>query len=904
MTVGAWGQDTSGTVVGEVHGPQNNSLPGVFCRLSREGHPSKDFTTTTDGSGKYAFVGLPAGSYTLDLSLPQFQGIRKWHLNVRPGGTLELTVRLAPVSPSGRVGDSRVQALARDVDGGTEFGEFAIKKLPNARNVWSLLESQEPSVVTNRLDVGGLETGVPALFGALGASWTENRYILNGFDVTDPYIPGQPLLDPGMDDLSEFQVTSGAKPAWFGSSGVALALSTPPTLEALHADAKVFYAGRGTQSDNMDARLRRFNFPGPERLDHLVDGAVDLGGKLPLTMAPWPAFLSLSTQLLGKELGGFAAPIDVHVYRALAALTPISRDEEHLNLLYNGQHIFNSREGAAPQIAPSATTLGNDNFHQFQGRWIRTLGSHALLNMGLGAVHAIVSSGIQPELQGVSSLDLPLVTLSGPAPLASAGGRTRIQGNALYETVPGPRLGIHSVDLGADWNRSSISNRRDALGGLQQVFISGVGTEVIRWNTPTQTRQHVQDFSLFAQDAWRPLSWLRMPLGLRWETSSGQAVGARNGIRWTTLEPRAGLLVPLTRRGLVLRASWSRYGHLLQGRYLDFGNPAALGEQVFRWQDVNGDGQAQPGEISQLLRVSGGPYSAVDRGLARPFTDEISLGLEQDFAGRLNLSVRFFRRDDHRLIALANSGVPFSSYSPVEVLDPGNDGIPGTTDDALLTLYNENPSALGRDFYLLTNPPGDRASYKGFEIRLVKPLLRLWEFSASFTGMQTLAPTSPGNSVFQNDTGVVGSLYTDPNTLVFDTSRTYFDRAFVGKTTGYYFAPHGFRVGAVGKYYDGHPFGRLLFVEGFNQGPFFVRATPRGHPGGFQTEFNMTLDLRVARDFALRRGLVSGYLDCFNCLNMNRNTLETDLTSPTFQSRVPLAVESPRVARLGLEWKF
>jgi hypothetical protein len=100
--------------------------------------------------------------------------------------------------------------------------------------------------------------------------------------------------------------------------------------------------------------------------------------------------------------------------------------------------------------------------------------------------------------------------------------------------------------------------------------------------------------------------------------------------------------------------------------------------------------------------------------------------------------------------------------------------------------------------------------------------------------MQTLAPTNPGNSVLQNDTGFVGSLYTDPNTLLFDTSRTYFDRAFTGKATGYYLARYGLRLGAVAKYYDGQPFGRLLFVNGLNQGPFFVRATLRGHPGGFQ----------------------------------------------------------------------
>jgi len=179
-----------------------------------------------------------------------------------------------------------------------------------------------------------------------------------------------------------------------------------------------------------------------------------------------------------------------------------------------------------------------------------------------------------------------------------------------------------------------------------------------------------------------------------------------------------------------------------------------------------------------------------------------------------------------------------------------------------------------------------------------------WEFSASFSAEQTMARTSPGNSPFQNDTGFVGSLGVDPNTLVMSQGRTYFDRAYMGKITAYYAAPHGFYLAAVATYFDGAPFGRLLFVNGFNQGPFFVRATPVGHPGGFQTQLNSTLDVRLARDFRLRRGAFSCYLDVFNILNLNSNTREADLTGPAFVLRVPLAVEMPRTARLGVAWNF
>jgi hypothetical protein len=111
-------------------------------------------------------------------------------------------------------------------------------------------------------------------------------------------------------------------------------------------------------------------------------------------------------------------------------------------------------------------------------------------------------------------------------------------------------------------------------------------------------------------------------------------------------------------------------------------------------------------------------------------------------------------------------------------------------------------------------------------------------------------------------------------------------------------------LGVVAACYDGLPFGRLLFINGFTQGPFFVRAQPVGHPGGFQTQLNATLDARIARDFALPRGVLSACFDVFNLLNANSSTLESDLSGPAFLTRVPLAVETPRTARLGVQWKF
>src|SRR5207248_8203619 len=128
---------------------------------------------------------------------------------------------------------------------------------------------------------------------------------------------------------------------------------------------------------------------------------------------------------------------------------------------------------------------------------------------------------------------------------------------------------------------------------------------------------------------------------------------------------------------------------------------------------------------------------------------------------------------------------------------------------------------------VLTNPAYGSATYEGFQIEIVGSLPGHRAISASFTGMRSLAPTNPGNSVLQNDPGFLGNLGVDPNTLILARSTPFFDRGYVGKFSVVSPLPRGFRIGIVGRYYDGLPFGRLLLVTGLNQAPFLIRATPR-----------------------------------------------------------------------------
>jgi hypothetical protein len=355
----------------------------------------------------------------------------------------------------------------------------------------------------------------------------------------------------------------------------------------------------------------------------------------------------------------------------------------------------------------------------------------------------------------------------------------------------------------------------------------------------------------------------------------------------------------------VVRGGFGLYRHALPGFYLDFANSNSLGGRVYEWTDLNQDRRYQPPERGRLQRAFGGPVSGIDADLRQPWTQELVLGVTQPLPLGLCLRADFMSRRQHDLIETINVGVPFSAYAPERVLDPGGDGVFGTSDDREVTVYNQRTETLGQDRYLLTNPERFEASHKEALVTLNGAWTERISFSLAFSALKSLSRTSPGNSEWENDPGMVGSLFDNPNSLINSRNRPFFDRGFTSKLAVLYRAPGEWRVGLLARYYDGLPFGRRLVVLGFNQGPFFVHATPRGDPVGHRTEYNLTADLRLRRSFALAKGpRLTLVIDVFNLLNSDQKTRENDLTGPLFPLRVPLEVQAPRVIRLGAEVDF
>ena len=76
-----------------------------------------------------------------------------------------------------------------------------------------------------------------------------------------------------------------------------------------------------------------------------------------------------------RKLGNALNDFRFQLIGVLVDFTPWLDQHQRIDLLYSGQHVFNSAQGAMPNVSPESTTRGNDNFSQFQALWRRSLNS-------------------------------------------------------------------------------------------------------------------------------------------------------------------------------------------------------------------------------------------------------------------------------------------------------------------------------------------------------------------------------------------------------------------------------------------------------------------------------------------------------------------------------------------------
>jgi len=896
-----------GTIWGLCQDSAEKPLSQVLIQFT---HHQQDWQESlqSDETGAFHITGLPPGGYSIRFEKENLQSQVLEDILLDPSQTLYVAVVLSASS----VNQAAPRISTIDYTSNvyqTILNESQIHSSPSAHNVWSLVENQDLSATTNRIDVGGLWGDRPALFGARGnSSWTQNVYLLNGMDVTDPFWSGMPLFYPDFFSFQYSQLINAGHPPFALSPGGHFNLMTREESSSFTGSLSTFFIPKSFRSTNITPLVEREGIFESHTFDYFTDGNIRISGPIV------PGKLNFSTVAsvyrIGRDLAEFDTTDKSSVIAGLFSLK-YQMTKSYFRFLWTGQIVSSPSYGAGRDIPFSSTNNRKDLYNILQLVWNGRLGKKHVLQAGLSFAFGDQHSDFQTGGSSDYTADIFTREPNGIAPFGTDNTRQTmsfmLRGQSL---LPGIFRVLHKLQYGFQLKYASASSLITIQNNRHLYTFNNKPLEIALFNTPVHHKEAAYHLNFYLQEALTFSNLFSLYFGLNiaasrgWIPDAPAAAEPNNNIEWINLSPRFGLTIPLTgTKTSVIKFSAARYFHTLPLHYLTYGNPNALGGEIYAWNDESSDNIFQSDETGILLRREGPFYSQIDPDLKRPFTDELSLAYVNSFGPGWTLTLSGFYRRTKNLVETTNTGVPNTSYEEVKLQDIGDDRIPGTHDDLTFTVYNQIPESQGQDFYLLTNA-GEKTRvsyYYGLDMTLLKRYGKRLTFFLSLTAVNAICLTNPGNSEWENDDGVIGILYDNPNTLINSEGNPRFDRGYTGRLGLTYVAPLGFRFSGIIKYYDGQPFSRKIIVTGMNQGPFYIQAHPRGKA---RYEYNRTIDIRIEKFFNIGTSRLRIILDGFNMTNRSLATEENEWTSLEFPLRFATEIQSPRVFRLGIAYEF
>ena len=693
---------------------------------------------------------------------------------------------------------------------------------------------------------------------------------------------------PGADVWERVDVTTGLQPIDVGAPGMAVGLvprrPAATLMRAIEAFGSPAFVNAGSAT-TVPPTLNRLNSHARANLfmsGPLVD---NING---LFSATWIRS-SYSERDSTDALAGTLASAFVNL-----TATPKAGDE--VRVIGWGQR---TSDAIAHHVAFANPTAGQ----QTTGLHLQAAWQHQLADAGGLRLFGSYTLGHRSTDQLAPSFVLAERLRDGPVPTLLEPGigtdTTWSFGARLNRTT-----GTHHLVAGVDLYGGG-SSVQSVFHGRVGELLNGAPARVWDFTDPSEpSRWSQRALSVFVGDRIAIHPRVTVDGGLRFETINGFAEAHDGTIGWHSLLPRGGIhWTMLNFWELGAFGSYARYGHRLPLNDLAYGDPTAPTATISRWNaTLAGVPPASAiGPVVQRLGPGSGGvagFSAIDPALKRPTMDEAVLGFDARPSPRTFLRIAAIGRREHDMVSVTNIGVPESSYAQIGIPDHGIDVV-GAQDDQTLIFYNRSPATFGADRYLLTNPAGDEGSFVGADMIGQVHTQKFFFFLGLTAGRAEGIAASRGFGPLENDNGVIGEAYVNPNALGHAQGRTFTERGYTIKTAATYAFPRDTTFGIIGRYQDGQHFARLVILPGLNQGAEAVRAFRNGRT---RFTFEMTVDARLQKGFTVGGRRVDLIVDAYNLFNQYLEVEEISVSGPT--SRQKSASQPPRALHVGVRIPF
>jgi Carboxypeptidase regulatory-like domain len=469
--------------------------------------------TETNGEGRYAFVAVPPGNYTVKANFPGLEGEQSVLVEARRTVQIELELRPEKVNDS-------VTVRASDADGKTPETVDA-KTLRDAPNVDERFESLLPLVP-------GVVRGPDGHINLKGTRNTQSGALVNSANVTDP-ATGSPAINIPIDVVSSVQVISNPYDPEYGK-----------------------LTGAVSTTETKTGNYEKYHFS----IQNVLPRLRDRDGSIAGIGAATPR-MTLTGPII-KDRIAFTQSFEYRFIRTpVNSLPPLQRDTK--------LESFNSYTQSDLTISPKQTAtlsltiypqkldyMGLNTFTpqpstaDFHQRGYQIYGQHRYL---AGSESALISQfnyktyDADITAQNDNPYQLLVDTTDGGYFNRQARRTYRFEWQESYQFAPRQFLGSHQLKAGLNYAHSSYNGRETFLP-VEIIGASGAALERITFTQPTAFSIDQNETSWFVANQWAPFHRLTFNLGMRFDNDTVTSS--------THMAPRLGFLLALTSDGKTL----------------------------------------------------------------------------------------------------------------------------------------------------------------------------------------------------------------------------------------------------------------------------------------------------------------------------------------------------------------
>jgi len=881
---------TTGAIEGKVVDDEGNKLPGAEVTLSSPdliGGPQVKISTD---EGRFRFVALPRGTYTLEASLPGFIPDKVGGIKLFVGQTvtIDLTLKIGTLSeeitvsgtaPLVDVKDSQVNATNLD--------------LQMLQTVGSEMRWKDSRALIN-LAPGVVDSS------AMGApSNVSNQWQIDGQSLMTFVGTGEVWASPDINIIEEAQVSgAGTNAEYGGFSGALFNVITKSGGNDFEGMFEVAYSPMAWNTENFDPSEPLFSlYEAPPRKMYF-DAHFGLGG--PIVKDKLWFYVSGGFLQIDDEIAGLEKKQSRQIPKGFAKFTlqldPSNRISAYAELeywkLYNrGLSVLRPEEATYYDVGPGLPVSLN---------FLHIFSEDTFAEIKLGYYYGWYDQRPNNGKDVPQRQDWLTGLYSGNYYKWEESESNQITGTATLSHHADDFLGgSHDFKAGVEFLRGIDNSQYGYTGGFRYVdnyyyysyYYYDYRYITFAYSYSWDLKSNGWKVSGFAQDSWKIGDRLTLNPGVRWTRYRGylpNIQGSAYFVPKDALEFRFGFSFDvLGDHTTALKGHYGRYHETFKTYYFNAADPGIEDWVIY---EVLANGSKY-----EIYRESYGGDKEIDPNIKVPYSDQFTVGLERTLMKDTTLTLTFTHRIYKNFIAQINTGAEWELYPWTYTDENGQTQtldiywkLPGYADAYLVT----NPEE-GQSSSVITTP---RNTYTGFSVVLNKRFSDGWMFHIDYT--YSVTKGNHPNTWTGGTWG--GSYYTNPNNQLNAQGYLDYDAPHVLNIYGTVTLPLGFNLTPRFSLQSGWNWTRIITGPGWAGRPSIYLDERGSNRLPTWTSFDLRLEKTFALDERRKIGLI---LDAFNIFNTGIETwIGTNINS-VYYGRAT-SVSDPRYFRVGLRFFF